>query len=197
MELETLPATAAWRHEEARSGFEVAFFEVDHQLGIDGCTTAVEAGQSWIVNYRIILDTSWRTRWAHVSCRTVSGGRTVELSADGLGHWSIDGMPAPELNGCLDVDLESSALTNAFPVHRMGLPVGSASAAPAAYVRAVDLSVERLEQHYTRLPDDGPRQRYDYVSPVFDFRCELTYDEAGLVLSYPGIAARIIDSRRH
>jgi uncharacterized protein len=191
MEFETPPVTAAWVHEEARSGFEVAFFEEDHGLGIDGCTTAVEAGQSWIVSYRIMLDSSWRTRWAHVSSRSVSGGRTVELSADGSGHWSVDGMPAPELDGCLDVDLESSALTNAFPVHRMGLSVGSASEAPAAYVRALGLSVERLEQHYTRLPDDGPRQRYDYLSPAFDFRCELVYDESGFVLTYPGIARRV------
>jgi uncharacterized protein len=192
MEFEAPPVTAAWVHEEARTGFEVAYFEVDHGFGIDGCTTAVEAGQSWIVTYRIMLDVSWRTRWAHVSCRSVSGGRTVELSADGLGHWSIDGMPAPELDGCLDVDLESSALTNAFPVHRMGLSVGSASDAPAAYVRALDLSVERLEQHYTRLPDDGPRQRFDYITPAFDFRCELVYDESGFVLAYPGIAKRVL-----
>ena len=31
---------------------------------------------------------------------------------------------------------------------------------------------------------------YDYESPAFDFRCQLTYDESGLVLSYPGIAVR-------
>lgn len=191
MEFETPPVTAAWVHEEARSGFEVAYFEVDHGIGIDGCTTAVESGQSWIVSYRIMLDMSWRTRWAHVTCRSASGGRTVELSADGLGRWSIDGMSAPELDGCLDVDLESSALTNAFPVHRMGLAIGAESDAPAAYVRALDLSVSRLEQHYTRLPDaPGVGQRYGYVAPAFDFRCELAYDSAGLVLSYPGIATR-------
>ena len=114
----------------------------------------------------------------------------VELSADGSGGWSVDGEPAPWLDGCLDVDLEASALTNAFPVHRLGLAVSAASDAPAAYVRALDLSVERLEQHYTRLPDNGPGQRYDYFAPVFDFRCELVYDSHGLVLAYPGIAER-------
>lgn len=46
----------------------------------------------------------------------------------------------------LDVDLESSALTNALPVHRMGLGIEPAADAPAAYVRALDLSVDRLEQ---------------------------------------------------
>jgi hypothetical protein len=58
------------------------------------------------------------------------------------------------------VDFESSALTNAFPVHRLELQVGEEADAPAAYVRALDLSVERLDQRYVRLDDDGSRQRY-------------------------------------
>jgi hypothetical protein len=62
----------------------------------------------------------------------------------------------------------------------------------AAYVRALDLSVDRLEQHYLRLPDDGPQRRYDYAAPGFDVRCSRVYDESGLVLEYPGIAVRVI-----
>jgi hypothetical protein len=90
----------------------------------------------------------------------------------------------------LDVDLEASALTNAFPVHRLGLEVGQTAQAPAAYVRAVDVSVQRLEQRYRRLDDDEVGQRYRYGAPEFEFECELRYDESGLVLDYPGIAIR-------
>lgn len=100
-------------------------------------------------------------------------------------------MPAPQLDGCLDVDLESSSCTNAFPVHRLGLRVGQGSEAPAAWVRALDLSVERLEQRYVRLDDDGPRTRYDYTAPDLGFTSRLVYDESGLVLEYPGIAVRV------
>lgn len=38
--------------------------------------------------------------------------------------------------GCLDVDLELSALMNALPVRRMELGTGQRAAAPAVYVRA-------------------------------------------------------------
>ncbi len=58
-----------------------------------------------------------------------------------------------------------SKLANAFPVHRLGLQVGQEADAPAAYVRALDLSVERLDQHHARGPNDGNRQRYHYTSP--------------------------------
>jgi hypothetical protein len=40
------------------------------------------------------------------------------------------------LDGCLDADLESSAMTNAMPVRRLGLAVAARAAAPAAYFRA-------------------------------------------------------------
>jgi len=74
--------------------------------------------------------------------------------------------------------------------HRLALPTDARAAAPAAYVRAADPSVERLEQEYLRTTDQGAHQRYDYAAPAFEFACRLVYDESGLVLSYPGIAVR-------
>jgi uncharacterized protein len=185
------PPTAAWQHRDARSGFEVVYFHLlDDGFRIEGCTTAIEGGQTWAVDYSITLDITWTTRRSRLSGRSACGSRSIVLEADGLGHWRVDGEAAPHLDGCVDVDLESSAMTNALPVHRMGLPVGGRAAAPAAYVRARDFAVERLEQTYARVTDQGSHQRYDYTAPIFDFACRLVYDESGLVLDYPGIAVR-------
>ena len=191
MSFRVLPVTAAWQHRDARRGFEVAYFQPDgHGYHINGCTTAVEDGQTWVVSYAIRLDETWATRSAQIKGRSASGVRHVRLEADGLGRWRADGEIASHLDGCLDVDLESSAMTNALPIHRMGLRVGARASAPAAYVRALDLSVERLEQDYVRSADESHHQRYDYAAPGFGFACRLVYDESGLVLDYPGIAAR-------
>jgi hypothetical protein len=43
---------------------------------------------------------------------------------------------------------------------------------------------------YVRISGQDGLQRYDYTAPAFDFSCQLVYDEAGLVLTYPGIAVR-------
>ena len=187
-----LPATAAWRHLGARDGFEVVFLrrETDgYQL--DGHSTAVENGQAWGIRYTIKLDASWATRSAHLVGRSALGSHEVRLEGDGSGRWRLEGRPAPQLDGCFDVDLEASACTNALPVHRLGLDVGQEADAPAAYVRAFDLRLERLEQRYARLPDDGERVRYDYAAPAFGYRDELVYDKVGFVLVYPGIAVRV------
>jgi hypothetical protein len=186
-----LPPFAAWRHRDSRDGFEVVFFEGrDGGSRIEGHTAALEDGEPFAVRYAIELDERWRTRSAQVWGQSSRGRRAVTLQADGHGSWLVDGRPAPHLDGCLDVDLESSSLTNAFPVRRLCLSPGGGAEAPAAYVRAVDLDVDRLEQRYVRIDDGSGLQRYDYTSPAFNFRCELVYDEAGLVIDYPEIATR-------
>jgi uncharacterized protein len=189
--LKPLPPFAAWRHRDAREGFEIVFLtRLPDGYRLEGGTTAVEDGAAWKVDYRIDLDANWLTRGARVVGRSEAGPSDVRIDADGLGSWMVNGAPRPDLQGCLDLDLESSSLTNALPVHRLGLQVGEAAEAPAVYLHAQDLSVERLDQHYHRVDDEGVGQRYDYAAPRFDYRERLTYDASGLILTYPGLAER-------
>ena len=192
MSFKELPPFAAWRHRDAREGFEVVFLQPGPEAHrLEGHTAAVEDGQAWSVKYTIVVDANWVTQTAHLVGQSAGDRHEVTLAADGAGAWRIDGSPAPELDGCLDVDLESSSFTNALPVHRLGLGIGQDAEAPAAYVRALDLSVERLEQRYARTDDEGMHQRYDYAAPRFEYTGRLDYDKHGLILEYPGIAVRV------
>jgi uncharacterized protein len=191
MSFAPVPVTAAWHHRGGRSGFEVVYFGARSDgWRIEGWTTAIEDGATWAVEYAIEVDAAWATRSARIRGRSVGGFSSALLEAHGAGHWLVDGEPARHLDGCLDVDLEASAMTNALPVRRMGLPVGAQEDAPAAYVRAGGLAVERPEQSYLRTTDEASCQRYDYTAPVFGFTSHLVYDQVGLVLDYPGIAVR-------
>ena len=117
------PATAAWRHLDSRAGFEVVYFRADdHAITLEGVTAAIEPGRTWVVDYTIEIDRSWKTRRATIRGRSLSGPRSTVLEVVD-GDWLVDAMPAPHLDGCIDVDLESSAMTNALPVHRLGLGV--------------------------------------------------------------------------
>lgn len=107
------------------------------------------------------------------------------------GSWTVDGSSAEDLDGCLDIDLESSVLTNAFPVHRLQMAAGACADAPAALLGAGALDVRRIGQRYRRLRDHAARLNFAYESPTFDFECELRYDWHGLLLDYPGIARRV------
>jgi hypothetical protein len=178
-----LPTFAAWRFVGAVDGFEVVYPGPGR---LRGCTTAVEEGRPYAVRYDIALDDQWRTREVQVSSDTVEGRRSTVLLSNGEGQWTVDGMAAGHLDGLVDVDLEASACTNTLPVHRLSLPVGEEVVASAVYVRALDLSVTRLDQTYRRRGN----RTFDYVSAGGEFRAVLEYDDAGLIVDYPGIAVR-------
>jgi uncharacterized protein len=174
----------AWRHVDAREGFEVLFERSGRFMGQ---TTGAEEGVLWALRYEIELDDGWVTRAGRVNGLS----QAVGVEADGAGAWRVDGRPRPDLAGCLDLDLEASVCTNVLPVRRLALEVGERAAAPAAWLRVPDLRVERLEQTYERLPDEGGNSRYDYESPDQDFRCVLVFGPDGLTLDYPGIGVRV------
>jgi hypothetical protein len=184
------PPAACWQHQGLRSGFEVAYFTPESSgLQVVGTTTGLQDDDIWVVSYHLELDSKWNTRRARLTGKTSVGSVERLVESDGEGHWQVDGVDASHLAGCLDIDLESSAFTNALPVHRLSLDVNERAGAPAAYVRLTG-KVERLEQTYARVDNEDGRQCYAYEAPVFDFRCRLMYDQSGLVLDYPGIAIR-------
>jgi hypothetical protein len=187
-----LPLAASWRHEGARDGFETVFAEIEASgARLRGSTAAVEDGEPWFVRYEISVDGDWCTRRADVWTRSTRGAAHVRVEGDGDGNWAVDGIARGDLAGCLDVDLESSACTNTFPVHRLQLSVGLRHETPAVWVRAIDASVERLDQSYRRLDDAAGHQVYAYESPAFGFSAMVTFDERGLAVDYPGIAVRV------
>lgn len=191
MDLERFPDAAGWQHVDARTGFEILFYAPDddgHLLR--GQTTAVQDDAAWTVGYRIELDRDWRTTRVEVTTVSATGERHVDLRRTPDAHWFVDGALRPELTGCVDVDLESSAMTNALPVHRLDFRPDESQAVPAAFVHAEDLRVERIEQEYRLLDRTDTGVRFAYASPTFDFACTLTYDMTGLVVDYPGIAER-------
>lgn len=184
-----LPAVAAWRLHEAHEGFEVVSIDVGPDgIRLSGTSVGVEDGAPWSFRYVVEIDPAWHARRG--SIESADGGRLI-LESEGPGRWLVDGSHAPALDGCLDIDLEGSALTNTAPVHRLGPAVGDRAEAPAVYVRTNTLNVERLDQTYQRVPHEGDGFLFEYASPLFDYEADLTFAADGLVEDYPGIARRM------
>jgi hypothetical protein len=186
-----LPLHAVWRHVGEPDGFECAFFRVeDDLLVVEGQTIALDDDDVWSVGYSIRIDDSWRPRDARLAVRTALGVDVIELERTGS-QWFVDGQHQPALDGCYDLDLEASACTNTFPLHRLALPIGGRADAPAVYVGAPELRVGRLEQVYEHLDDRDGGSRYRYRAPQFSFETVIRFDAAGLVDDYPTIAERV------
>lgn len=138
------------------------------------------------VDYVIECSAGWETR--SVGIRQVLGdGITVlALTAD-HGKWHRNGQPAPELEGCTDVDLGISPSTNALPVNRLRIPVGESREIRAAWVLFPQCTVEPAQQSYERLTPT----RYRYSSVASGFTAVIEVDDAGLPIDYSGIWRRV------
>jgi hypothetical protein len=186
-----LPSAAAFVHHGARSGFEVSFFR-SHATGmvIAGGTSIVEKGEPCVLRYAIHLDSAWVTRQVDASAETPAGPVQMAAIRGGGGRWTVNGAERPDLDGCVDVDFESSLVTNTIPIHRLGTNGRAPFQAPAAFVSAHDLGVTRLEQTYAYSGRSEDGHVYQYDSATYHFQARLTYDQAGVIREYPGLGRR-------
>jgi uncharacterized protein len=178
----------AWRRTDEDTGHSLARAERrDGGWLFHG--TEVLAGPATLLacSFRVEVDDTWATRAVEASAVSADGERRLVLTADDDRRWTRDGRPAPELDGCVDVDVAATPLTNTLPIRRLaGLAVGEQVTTPVAWVDVPALGVTRVDQTYRRL---GPsRWRYsDDAHGAF----ALTVDDDGLVVTYTGMATRV------
>jgi hypothetical protein len=181
---------AAWQHVEGRRGFEVARLQALPGGGhrIDGHSTGEDEGLAWGLHYALVVDDAWATRSLELAGFSEDGPWTLSLRCDGAGTWTRDGATAPDLHGCVDVDLVATVLTNTLPVRRLALDVGHSGSLDAVWIGTpAGREVERMTQRYARVGIRG--YRFEVVGG--EFAADLEIDEFGLVVRYPGLAVRV------
>ncbi|MFH0515960.1 putative glycolipid-binding domain-containing protein [Streptomyces sp. M41] len=174
-----------WTVSESR-GVETSWVELGGDV-LKGHGRAVgTVPQPYWISYELDTADGFVTRRLKVTAESADGVRTLDLRHDGSGRWTANGEAVPGVAGALDCDLGLCPLTNTMPVLRHGL-----HRAPGerdflmAWVSVPDLSVLPSPQTYTHLAPG----RIGFVSG--DFRSDIEFDDDGLVLDYPGLAARL------
>ena len=136
------------------------------------------------IRYLLRADELWRSHRLRVEMTGAHIG-TLDLVGDGHGAWSVDGERAPDLDGCVDVDVGVSPSTNTLPIRRLAPPVGRPVVVPVAWVRFPELTVEVDRQTYERLDE----RRWMFRSEGFE--AELEVDDEGLVVRYADLWLRV------
>jgi hypothetical protein len=150
---------------------------------VSGVAVVVESALPCRIEYEITCDLRWVTR--QCSLRGYVGATTVALDVrrKASGNWKVNGVDAPDLQGCTDIDLGFTPATNLLPIRRLRLEVGQRAVVRAAWIRFPEFTAEVLDQVYTRQAGD----RYLYESDNGAFRRELRVDPFGCVVDYPGL----------
>ena len=140
---------------------------------------AVLAQPPTALTYRVICDEAWRTRSATVTGHIES--RAIDLSIEVRdARWYLDGVLQPQLDACVDVDLNFTPATNTIPIRRLGTD----ATITVAWLRFPTITLEPLAQTYRRLGD----RSWQYTSDGFTARMDV--DEEGLVTTYEGLWVR-------
>ena len=146
---------------------------------VDGSCVFLFEGQPCRLEYLIECDPEWRTSFVTVDGFVGDDVVAIELEIDG-DVWYMNGAEVPEVEGCLDVDLNFSPVTNLLPIKRERLSVGFKAPVRAAWLRFPSFELEPLEQTYLRRSEFV----YNYRSST-GFEKDITVDEFGLVSEYP------------
>jgi hypothetical protein len=159
---------------------------------LSGQIEVEEAGIVARLLYVIDCDGDWRTRRAIVTGQAAGAPVRFEFAADGAGHWTLDGVPLPLVEGALDIDFGFTPATNLLPIRRLGLAIGERASVRTAWLRFPELQVAALDQSYQR--DAACIFRYEAAVDGQRFQARLDTDDYGRVLRYEGLWEAEIES---
>ncbi|MDY7084161.1 MAG: putative glycolipid-binding domain-containing protein [Actinomycetota bacterium] len=206
-----LPSSLFWQRKDT-AGSEHVLADTAEGLYARGTALAVDP-IPYTCRYELRTDPEWVTAFFDVAVEGAGWSRSVRLDL-AAGRWrvttaergSLDsvlssaghagaGLPGTEdpdlLYGAFDVDLGGSPLTNTLPIRRLGLhraaADGTAHRLSVAWVLLPSLEVVQADQIYTALGEGRVR----FASETFS--ADLSIDEDGFVVDYPGLAARAGD----
>ena len=177
---ELLSPSILWRTLSA-PGHETAKIYGDDSEGwtIDGASIFMHEGEPVRLDYLIECDAGWNTTFATVDGWVGDEIVEVEIAVEDS-IWRMNGEQVSAVDGCTDIDLNFSPVTNTLPIRRLNLKVGETRAVKAAWLRFPSFQLEPLEQTYARI--DERTVRYESGS---GFAATLTVNEDDLVTHYP------------
>jgi hypothetical protein len=174
-------ATILWRRLDLPGHDSAALVRTPDGWHLSGVAVLAESDRPCRIEYEIDCDSRWLTRRCTLAGYIGATIVSLDLARTSAGEWTVDGAPAANLRGCDDIDLGFTPATNLLPIRRLELPTGGKAAVRAAWVRFPELTIEVLDQVYTRLAED----RYLYESAGGSFRRKLSVDDIGFVVDYP------------
>lgn len=150
---------------------------------LEGVAVFAHEGRPCGLVYDVDCDAGWHTRAARVTGSRAGGSIDLHIVRTETGAWQMNGVVQAAAHDLVDVDLGFTPATNLIAIRRLGLAIGQASPAPAAYLAFPELRLDRLDQTYQRL--DG--HRYRYTAPAYGYDDVLTVSPEGFVTTYPAL----------
>jgi hypothetical protein len=176
------------------AGAEFASVSISRE-GLSASGTAIGSSPSgYRLDYRLDTGPEFVTKRLTVAARGDGWRRRLDLTRLRSGRWLSAGVVSEmsAVRGAFDCDLAFSPLTNTMPVLRHGLLEGGGPYEfLMAWVSVPDLRVIRSVQRYRFLRKSAKFSIVRYESSSRNFIADLTFDQDGLCVDYPGIGRTV------
>lgn len=173
-----------WLPDQGEGAEAFRFRATSAGCSAQGDVIATLEGAPLDAGYEVEAKPDWSTRRVRVEVKSKAA---LEIKSDGAGRWHhADGRAIPALDGCIDPDISMTPFTNTLAIRRLGLKVGEAAKIEVAYILVPELSLRAAPQRYTRLAD----RLWRFEGLDIDFTADITVDEDGFVVEYPGLFQR-------
>jgi uncharacterized protein len=173
-------------------GYEHVRIDDGHQEWtlFDSMVVRVHDGEVRRGGYTLIVDKAWRTLEIRLMVEQAPGSMVAQhLLATGDGQWTdADGRHLPELDGCIDIDISWTPLTNTLPIRRLKVHPGEQEDIRVVFFEMPSLAFDVWKQRYTGLETN--KVRYESLGRD-GFMRELRLDDEGFIVDYPDLFRRI------
>ena len=162
----------------------VRIYEGEDGWYLDGSAIFLYDDKPCRLEYLVECDAEWQTRIVTVDGFVGDDVVAIEIEVD-EGVWYLNGEEIAGVEGCVDVDLNFSPVTNFLPMKRLNLDIGEAGDVKAAWLHFPSFELKPLGQVYKRVND----LVYNYRSDT-GFETDITVDANGLAVEYPTLWTR-------
>jgi hypothetical protein len=138
------------------------------------------------VEYQIRTNQNWETIFVEIKSQHSNIRDHFTFESDAKGNWVLNGKPANQFQGCIDVDIPLTPFTNTLPIKRLNTQKGEVSEIYVLYIDLLERQITPVRQKYIRLSDT----QYHYENIPNDFEANIEVDELGYVVDYPMLFTR-------
>jgi hypothetical protein len=132
------------------------------------------------LDYKIRCNAAWETLDAQILGWVGEAKIKLWIERSPDNSWMMNGLPVPEVRGCVDIDLSFSPSTNLLPIRRLNLEIDQQAEVRAAWLIFPDMKLNPLVHRFRREDE----HRYFYDSDT-GFSTELKTGLDGFVSDYP------------
>lgn len=165
----------------------------DKGSAISSSIIGIYANELYKIEYQVRTNQYWETTFFEIKSQLYNTIEMISFRREGKENWYVNGQPGEKFNGCIDIDISLTPLTNTLPINRLKLSENEGEQIKVLYVDVLERKMMPVQQKYSRLSQTD----YKYENVPNDFESVISVDDLGLVVNYPGLFKRTYITESH